>query len=140
MKFICRLIGMLVVLLILLSAVLCYLDSKDLLTGKLDRLVSTLRILGREAWSEIRLFMGESGIAEDAASILDQGAEYFRGTVSPHATERPGSNAFPDGYQPQAGNGITATYNQSTVSTASPTPVTTATPAPYITIGTPGIG
>ncbi|PKM41244.1 MAG: hypothetical protein CVV04_01965 [Firmicutes bacterium HGW-Firmicutes-9] len=94
MKFIFRLIGVLVVLLILLMAVLTYLDGKDLLEGKLERLISTLRVLGKEAWQEILVFMQDSGIAEDAAGLLDQGADYLRDTVEPHETSKPGSEAF----------------------------------------------
>ena len=94
MKFIFRLIGILVVLLILLMAVLTYLDSKDLLSGKLDTLVSKLRVLGKEAWQEILVFMQDSGIAEDAAGILDQGADYLRDTVEPRETSKPGVDAF----------------------------------------------
>lgn len=94
MKFIFRLIGILVVLLILLMAVLTYLDSKDLLSGKLERLIGNLRVLGKEAWQEILVFMQDSGIAEDAAGLLDQGADYLRDTVDPHETSKPGSEAF----------------------------------------------
>ena len=94
MKFIFRLIGVLVVLLILLMAVLTYLDSKDLLSGKLDTLVSKLRVLGKEAWQEILVFMQDSGIAEDAAGILDEGANYLRDTVEPHETSKPGADAL----------------------------------------------
>jgi hypothetical protein len=94
MKFIFRLIGVLVVLLILLMAVLTYLDGKDLLSGKLERLIGNLRILGRQAWQEILYFMQDSGIAEDAAGLLDQGADYLRDTVEPHETSQPGSEAF----------------------------------------------
>ncbi len=98
MKLIFRLIGFVVVIVILVMAVLCYLDSKGLLNGKLERLISVLRRLGKEAWAEIMLFLSDSGIANDAADLLEQGAEYFREGVTPHATERPGSNAFPEGY------------------------------------------
>lgn len=94
MKFIFRLIGILVVLLVLLMAVLTYLDSKDLLSGKLDTLISRLRVLGKEAWQEILVFMQDSGIAEDAAGLLDQGANYLRDTVEPHETSAPGADAF----------------------------------------------
>lgn len=94
MKFIFRLIGVLVVLLILLMAVLTYLDSKDLLEGKLERLIGNLRVLGKEAWQEVLLFAQDSGIAEDAAGLLDQGADYLRDTVEPHQTSKPGSDAF----------------------------------------------
>ena len=94
MKFIFRLIGVIVVLLILLMAVLTYLDSKDLLSGKLERLISSLRVLGKQAWQEILYFMQDSGIAEDAAGLLDQGANYLRDTVEPNETSKPGSEAF----------------------------------------------
>jgi hypothetical protein len=94
MKFIFRLIGVLVVLLILLMAVLTYLDSKDLLEGKLERLIGNLRVLGKEAWQEVLLFAQDSGIAEDAAGLLDQGANYLRDTVEPHQTSKPGTDAF----------------------------------------------
>ena len=94
MKFIFRLIGILLVLLILLMAVLTYLDTKDLLSGKLERLIGNLRVLGKQAWQEILLFMQDSGIAEDAAGLLDQGADYLRDTVEPHETSKPGTEAF----------------------------------------------
>ena len=94
MKFIFRLIGILVVLIILIMAVLTYLDSKALLSGKLERLIGSLRVLGKEAWDEILLFMQDSGIAEDAAGLLDQGANYLRDSIDPNATSKPGSEAF----------------------------------------------
>ena len=119
MKLIFRLIGFVVVLLILMMAVLCYLDTKDLLTGRLERLISVLRRLGKEAWDEIMLFMSDSGIAEDAANLLDQGADYLREGVTPHQMDKPGSNALPEGY-------LTPTP----VPTATPTAISTISPAP----------
>ncbi|MDO4572521.1 MAG: hypothetical protein Q4C13_04065 [Clostridia bacterium] len=94
LKFLFRLIGIIVVLMILIMAVLFYLDSKDLLSGKLGRLIGVLRRLGNEAWAEIRLFMSDTGIAEDAAGLLDQGAAYLRDAVEPHETDKPGSHPF----------------------------------------------
>ena len=94
MKFVFRLIGILVVIIIVLMAVLSYLDSKDLLNGKLERLISSLRELGKQAWQEIVLFMQDSGIAEDAAGLLDQGADYLRESIEPHETSAPGTEAF----------------------------------------------
>lgn len=144
MKFIFRLIGMLVVLLILVMAVLCYLDTKALLSGKLEHLIGTLRILGQEAWAEIRYFMSDSGIAEDAAGLLDQGANYLRDSVAPQATDKPGAYALstptpegfipfatatPEGYVPTASPVPTATP----VPTASPVPADYATPVPTAT-------
>lgn len=119
MKFIFRLIGFLVVVIILLMAVLCYLDAKGLLNGKLERLISVLRRLGKEAWAEIMLFMSDSGIAEDAANLLDQGASYLRDGVTPHPTDKPGANALPEGY-----------YSPTP---ALETPLPTITPMPTIT-------
>lgn len=91
MKFIFQLIGVLVVLLILVMAVLFYLGDKGLLSGKLDQLISSLQVLGKQAWVEIRYFMDDSGIAEDAAGLLDQGANFLRESVEPHATSKPGT-------------------------------------------------
>ena len=93
-KFIFRLIGVLVVLLILIMAVLSYLDAKDLLSGKLERYIGSLRVLSKAAWSETLIFMQDSGIAEDAAGLLDEGADYLRESVEPHKTEKPGSEAL----------------------------------------------
>lgn len=94
MKFIFQLIGVLVVLLILVMAVLFYLGGKGLLSGKLDQLISSLQVLSKQAWVEIRYFMDDSGIAEDAAGLLDQGAEFLRESVEPHATSKPGADAI----------------------------------------------
>ncbi len=102
LKFLFRLIGIIVVLMILIMAVLSYLDSKDLLSGKLERLIGVLRRLGKEAWAEIRLFMSDSGIAEDAAGLLDQGADFLRESVEPHATDKPGSNPYTPSPEPSA--------------------------------------
>ncbi len=94
MKFIFRLIGIIVVLIILIMAVLFYLDAKGLLIGKLGRLIGSLRRLGNEAWSEIRYFANDTGISEDAAGLLVKAAEFIQESVSPHATEKPGVNAL----------------------------------------------
>lgn len=91
MKFIFQLIGVLVVLLILVMAVLFYLGGKGLLNGKLDQLINSLRVLSKQAWVEIRYFMDDSGIAEDAAGLLDQGADFLRESVEPHVTSKPGT-------------------------------------------------
>lgn len=94
MKLIFRLIGVVVVLLILVMAVLFYLDSKDLLSGKLGRLIGALRRLGKEALLEIRYFMDASGIAEDAAGLLQEGANFLRESIEPHITSRPGADTL----------------------------------------------
>lgn len=94
MKFIFRLIGIVVVLVVLIMAVLFYLDSKELLSGKLGRLIGVLRRLGSEAWLEIRFFISDTGIAEDAAGLLDQGADFLRDSLEPHITSKPGADAL----------------------------------------------
>ncbi len=120
MKFIFRLIGFIVVIIVLLMAVLCYLDTKGLLVGKLGETMTVLRRCGNESWTAIMAFLTDSGIAEDAAGILDQGADYLRDGVTPHQTDKPGSNALPEGYA-----------TASPVPTA--TPVPTASPVPTAT-------
>jgi len=93
-KFTLQLIGFIVVLVILVMAVLFFLDSNGFLNGKLGRLVGALRALGKEAWSEIRLFTTDAGFVEDAAGLLDQGAQFLRGSIAVHPTEKPGSNPY----------------------------------------------
>lgn len=83
MKYIFRIIGFVVVVLVLLIMVLCYLDSKGLLTGDLGQLIGSLRVLGGQAWLEIRRFFSTSGIGDDAANLLEQGADYLRATPTP---------------------------------------------------------
>ncbi len=102
MKLIFRLIGVLVVLIILVMAVLFYLDSKDLLSGKLGRLIGVLRRLGKEAWLEIRYFLDGSGIAEDAAGLLQEGADFLRESIEPHITSKPGADALTPTADPSA--------------------------------------
>ena len=93
-KFILQLIGFIVVLVILVTAVLVFLDSKGFLNGKLGRLVGAFRALGREALEEIRLFTTDSGFVESAAGLLDQGAQFLRGSLASRPTEKPGSNPY----------------------------------------------
>lgn len=129
MRFVFRMIGLIVVVLILLTAVLCYLDSKDLLSGKLGRLIGTTRRLGAEEWAEIRLFFSDSGIAEDAAGLLESGADFLRDGVTPHETEQPGIHAL-DTPTPDFLPTVT------TEPAATPTPEPTPALTPYIvTIG-----
>ena len=99
LKFIFRLIGIIVVLLVLVTASLFILDSKGFLSGKLGRLASSLHQLSKEAWKEIRIFVSTTGIADDAADLLDQGSRFFRDSVEPHATDKPG--AFPYSPNPE---------------------------------------
>ena len=132
MKFIFRLIGFLVVIIILASALLCYLDGKDLLSGRLERLIRALRPLGKEAWAEVMLFLTDSGIADDAAGLLDAGASYLREGVSPHETDKPGSGAF-DTPVPTITPMPTITPEPTATPEATVTPEPTVAPAPTVT-------
>ena len=73
MKVIFQLIGFLVVILLLLTAVLFYLDSKGLLSGDLGSLIHALHQLYLEARDVTLAFLQRSGIADDAADLLDEG-------------------------------------------------------------------
>lgn len=131
MRFIFRMIGFIVVVLVLLTAILFYLDSKDLLSGKLERLIGASRRLGAEEWAEIRLFLSDSGIAEDAADLLQEGVDLLRDGVTPHETEQPGEHAF-DTPEPAS----ETTPEPSPEITPEPMPSDTPVPTPYIvTIG-----
>lgn len=86
MKVIFQLIGFLVVILLLLTAVLFYLDSKGLLSGDLGSLIHALHQLYLEARDVTLAFLQRSGIADDAADLLDEGADRLRGQT---ATDSP---------------------------------------------------
>ncbi|MGN0784873.1 MAG: hypothetical protein ACI4MR_04305 [Candidatus Aphodomorpha sp.] len=90
LKPIFQLIGFLVVILILLLAVLFYLDGKDLLSGELADFIGSLRALFDQIKAVVTSFVNESGIANDAADLLDEGADKLRG-----ATPTPGAAATP---------------------------------------------
>lgn len=96
LKPIFQLIGFLVVILILVFAVLFYLDSKDLLSGELADFIGSLRALFDQVKAVVTLFVNESGIANDAADLLDEGADRLRGTTpAPGVTVTPGQAAQP---------------------------------------------
>ena len=107
LKGLFRLVGMLVVILILVTALLFYLEGKGVLTGDLGALVRTLRLLGTEAWSAITTFAHQSGIAEDAQELLSKGVDMLGEAIDP-------SEATP-----------------SPVPETIITPMPTATPVPY---------
>ena len=106
LKPIFQLIGFLVVILILLLAVLFYLDGKDLLSGELADFIGSLRALFDQVKAVVTSFVNESGIANDAADLLDEGADKLRGK-----TPAPGTTATPE-------------------QTVPPLEITVATPAP----------
>ena len=90
MKLIFQLVGFLVVVVILLSVVLFYMDGKNLLSGDLADTVHSLRVLYAQAKALVTGFLSNSGIADDAADLLDEGADLIRrSTGSPVATEAP---------------------------------------------------
>ena len=84
MKFVLQLIGFICVLVILLTAVLFFLDSKDLLRGDLATYVNTLHGLWLQGCDSTNAFFTSSGIKNDAANLLDEGANYLR-SQSPDA-------------------------------------------------------
>lgn len=99
LKPVFQLIGLIVVLLILLLAVLFYLDGKDLLSGELDDFIGSLRALFEQIKSVVTSFVNESGIANDAADLLDEGADKLRGTTpDPNVTPEP--DATPEVVEP----------------------------------------
>ena len=100
LKPIFQLIGFLVVILILLLAVLFYLDGKDLLSGELADFIGSLRALFDQVKAVVTSFVN------DAADLLDEGADKLRGT-----TPAPGTTATPE-------------------QTVPPLEITVATPAP----------
>ena len=78
MKYVFQLIGFIMVVLVLVTAVLCYLDSKDLLVGSLSDLISTVRECFARLRYSVLSFLQATGIADDAADLLDDGANYLR--------------------------------------------------------------
>ena len=111
MKLIFQLVGFVLVIAIVLMSVLFYLDGKNQLAGELVTLVRKLHVLGTEAWDAIFNFSKNSGIAEDAADVLEASADKLRGVVAPHETSRPGDLSTPE-------------------PTVTPAPTATPTPSP----------
>lgn len=89
MKLLLQLMGLVVVVLILLSSVLFYLESKDLLQGELGDFTHQMHEIWMLAKETVLSFLQNSGIADDAADFLDQGAEMLRSTESPQPSELP---------------------------------------------------
>ena len=84
LKGLFRLIGILVVVMVLIIALLCYLDTKGLLFGHLGELVHNLRILGRQAWQALVTFNEETGIVDDAKEVIDSGIDKLEYALEPH--------------------------------------------------------
>ena len=106
LKGLFRLIGTIVVIIVLVRALLFYLDGKGLLFGRLGDLIHTLRLLGNEAWTALKTFGDETGIVDDASGLLGKGVDMLQSAVEPHP----------------------ATISPDPLATISP--VVTATPAP----------
>lgn len=89
MKYLFQLIGLAMVLLILLGSVLFYMESMGLLEGEFAMFIREMRELWLQAKTSILAFLQQSGIAGDAADLLDQGADMLRGTETPYPADTP---------------------------------------------------
>ena len=132
MKYLFQFIGLAMVLLILLCSVLFYMESKGLLQGEFAAFIHEMRELWLQAKNSSLSFFQTSGIADDAADLLDQGADILRGTESP----LPEASVTPD----QPGILVTPTPTPTSAPTQivlpALTPQPTATPQ-LIIISTP---
>ncbi len=127
MKFLLRLIGTVVVIVVLVTALLFYLDDKGLLFGKLGELVHTLRALGTQAWGAISSFSSDTGVKDDAAGLWNKGVSLFEKWVKPIPTSKPG---VLDGTPTLSPDPALWTSTPLHAPTASPTPEFTFTPTP----------
>ncbi len=93
MKLILQIIGFLVVVAILFGLVFFFLDSKSLLRGDFADYIHTLHALWQQAVRSTISFMQSAGIANDAANLLDHGADMLRSIdpSNPQATPAPGT-------------------------------------------------
>lgn len=78
LKPVLQFIGFAVVILIVLLAVLFYLDEKALLGSELSDFIGSLRVLLLQVKTVVTSFVSESGIADDAADLLSKGADKLR--------------------------------------------------------------
>lgn len=85
MKLVLQIIGFLLILLILLTVVLFFLDSKNLLRGDLAVYVNTMHGLWDQSADTTIQFFSNSGITDNAANLLSQGADKLR-SISPAVT------------------------------------------------------
>ena len=118
MKLIFQIIGFVFVALLLIGAVFFFLDSKNLLQGDLGAYVHTMHQYWTDAKNITLSFMQNSGIANDAADILDHGAEILRSPALTASSDIP--------------------VTEFNVTTATPSPIPTETP-PAIIIITPEV-
>ena len=118
MKLIFQIIGFVFVALLIVGAVFFFLDSKQLLQGDLGAYVHAMHQHWNDAKNLTLSFMQNSGIANEAADILDHGADMLRSPA------------------PTVSSDISVT--EFSVVTATPSPLPTETP-PAIIIITPEI-
>ena len=95
MKYLFQFIGLAMVVLILVCSVLFYVEKVGLLQGEFADYIHVMRELWLQAKNISITFFQTSGIADDAADLLDQSADMLRGTESPVPTatatpEQPG--------------------------------------------------
>ncbi len=83
MKYVFQLIGIILVVLVLFFAVLFYLESKDILKGDLGEYIRYMHDLWTKAKKITLAFLQDSGLADDAADILDHGSDMLRKTADP---------------------------------------------------------
>lgn len=91
MKLILQIIGFIVVVAILFGLVFFFLDSKSLLRGDFADYIHTMHALWQQAVRSTISFMQSAGIANDAADLLNHGADMLRSIdpSSPQATPAP---------------------------------------------------
>lgn len=92
MKYVFQVIGFAVVIVILVTAVLFYLDSKALLVGDLSDYITEMRQHVTRMRTITFAFVTGTGIADDAANLLQEGADRLRGDQAPAPT--PGNEIY----------------------------------------------
>ena len=86
MKFLCRLIGLIMIILVVTFTALFFLESHGWLgEGELTDFVRMMHIHYEEVKDTVVSFVQSSGIANEAADLMDKGAQKLRGegTTSP---------------------------------------------------------
>ena len=117
MKHVFQVIGLIMVILVLITAVVFYLDSKSLLSGDFGAYIGEMRALFTRMRTITYAFFTGTGIADDAANLLSEGADKLRGlttstpeptyeiifaTPEPTATPAPVSGQAPQDSLPEA--------------------------------------
>lgn len=88
MKYIYQLVGFLLIFCIIAFSVLFFIESNtNILTGDFGDFVRSMHILYEEVKETILSFMQESGIANNAADLMNAGADKLRGKTDPQEPE-----------------------------------------------------